>query len=306
MVAMRPIDVMQWQPHGFTKAAATIGGKLKVVDAALAAVSVAGQVKQQFSGPTASAHSAETQEMMQRLSQGMAAANALVAPLNEVAARLTAAKLSMQTLLTSATGAGLIPNLASPGPVWFTAPTPYQEAAAVAANAAMTTIMAQVNVTDHAGYIRMAAAVAGIVGAVAPRRSSSGGDVAGISSGTGSGSTTHGPTPRDTAVGNGAATPSTSLAGVGLGAEALNPGPVQPFAGAGAGVAAARALAVGAGGGALGAGGAGGFMGAPMMGAGAGAGRGEEERHTSAEWRLTEDDGDIFAARPDPTGGVLS
>jgi hypothetical protein len=302
MAAMSPAMLMAWQPDGFTKVATTIGGQLKTANVVMATVSAVSQASQAFSGQTASAHSAQSQQMMQRLSQGISAANGLLGPLAETSLRLTQAKARMTATIAAATGLTPTPGPESPTGPWYVAPTVYQAGQAAMVNAQIGAIMAEVNATDHMGYVRMIGAVAAIVAAVAPHRSGSGGPnpaASGAAAGSG-GTNAWGTTPSS---GYAGLPTSTSLAGAGLGTDSVGDA-VRPLTGAGvAATTAGRALAGAAAGGSTGSSAMGGLLGSPM--GGAGAGRGEPERLAGTDWRITEDDDNIFASMPDPTGGAL-
>jgi hypothetical protein len=256
--------------------------------------------------------------MMQRLSQGITAANGLMAPLQQTSARLTAVKTELQALVGLATSSGL---LGTPDTGYHAPPaTPANvglEILATSINLQIRGVMAQANASDHAGWAQIVSAVAGLLTA--------GASLYGAFAGP-EGSKQHSEPPEppppldppgdfdggdfdgpdfdgggfdggDFGAGGG------SLAGVGgsgVGGGALGPGAAQPMSSAAVSAAAATRLAAASAGGAVGAG-MGGYMYPPMMGAG----RGEGDQSNLTTWRVTEDETDIFAALPDPTGGVL-
>jgi len=306
MAVMSPNQLRTWRPEGFTKVASMIGSQMKVAGAVLTAVSAIGPLTK-FGGKAASAESAQTQAMMQRLTQGITAGNALMAPLNETCAKLTAAQAMLRAQDQTAANFMLIVNPTSgyynkpipppdptpAGQTWYAT----QLATWAAVNGQITAIMAQVNVADHGGWAEMISAGAGLAAAAATLYSA----FAGPKGGGGEDPPKDPPTPNPkdppgnlTGGGGGG---GGGLAGVGD----LTPVAAQPMASSAAAVAARAALAAAGGAGAATAG-MGGFMVPPMMGAG----RGEDERRSGTAWRVTEDDDDIFAALPDPTGGVLT
>jgi hypothetical protein len=296
-----PADLLAWQPTPGQKMAATAAKGINIAGAVVYDAGMVNQARYAFGGAADQAHAASSQQALQQVSTAGNATAAIASALTAATTRLQTQQAAVIAACAQAKAQQFVPFPGGmktvQGPFFMLNP------AQIAANPEDSGLIpvceginnqirlavVQATTTDWAGYAKIGGEVLQLAMAFAPNRASS----SPTNPATPNGTTPNVSTP-NVSTPNGT-TPTTGLAGASV--QQLAGAPAMAGAGAPAPLASTPTASAGGSGGTMP------FGGAPM----AQREEGGQRRASTVDWRLAEDDSDVFAGRDTPTDdGVLA